>query len=65
MARRIGLALALILVPSALAQPQTRRSEEQVRQTLAKFIRAFDDLDWERFRLAFDDNATAARHRRC
>src|SRR5262249_49907746 len=22
------------------------------------FIRAFDDLDWEQFRLAFDDNAT-------
>lgn len=27
-------------------------------EALAKFIRAFDDLDWEHFRLAFEDNAT-------
>ena len=33
-------------------------AEAHVREALAKFIRAFDDLDWEHFRLAFDDNAT-------
>ncbi len=25
---------------------------------LARFVQAFDDLDWKTFRLAFDDNAT-------
>ena len=30
----------------------------ETREALTKFIRAFDDLDWEHFRLAFDDNAT-------
>src|SRR5262249_40752384 len=25
---------------------------------LSRFVRAFDDLDWNKFRLAFDDNAT-------
>lgn len=30
----------------------------EVRDALAKFIHAFDDLNWEQFRSAFDDNAT-------
>jgi ketosteroid isomerase-like protein len=30
----------------------------QVREALAKFVDAFDNLDWETFRLAFDDEAT-------
>ena len=33
-------------------------AEAEVRDALAKFVRAFDDLDWEALRLAFDDNAT-------
>ena len=33
-------------------------ADADVREALAHFIRAFDDLDWEHFRLAFDDNAT-------
>ena len=33
-------------------------TEEQVREVLAKFVTAFDNLDWETFRLAFDDDAT-------
>jgi len=32
--------------------------ESEIRAALAKFIRAFDNLDWEGFRLAFDDRAT-------
>ena len=32
--------------------------EAEVRQTLAGFIQAFDNLDWETFRAAFADNAT-------
>jgi ketosteroid isomerase-like protein len=33
-------------------------TESEVREVLAKFIEAFDNLDWERFRAAFDDDAT-------
>jgi ketosteroid isomerase-like protein len=58
MVRRIALAFCIVLAFSVSAQAQTAPAEAEVRDTLAKFIRAFDDLDWERFRLAFDDNAT-------
>jgi ketosteroid isomerase-like protein len=54
---RYGLALALLL-SSVFAQSQPQPVESEVKNALASFIRAFDDLDWERFRLAFDDNAT-------
>ena len=30
----------------------------EVRRTLAQFIRAFENLDWDGFRTAFDDEAT-------
>jgi uncharacterized protein len=33
-------------------------TESEVRDVLAKFIYAFDSLDWERFRSACDDDAT-------
>jgi ketosteroid isomerase-like protein len=52
------LALLALLLPSVFAQSQPRPVESEVKDALAKFIRAFDDLDWEGFRLAFDDNAT-------
>lgn len=58
MIRGIVGALLLLLVPSTFAQSQPAVAEAGVREALAKFIRAFDDLDWEHFRLAFDDNAT-------
>jgi len=58
MIRRIAVAFTMLLVPSVFAQSQTALVEPDVREALAKFIRAFDDLDWEHFRLAFDDNAT-------
>ena len=54
----IAVAFTMLLVPSVFAQSQTALVEPDVREALAKFIRAFDDLDWEHFRLAFDDNAT-------
>lgn len=50
--------VALLLVPSVFAQSQPAEADAQVHEALSKFIRAFDDLDWENFRLAFDDNAT-------
>jgi uncharacterized protein (TIGR02246 family) len=56
---------ALLLVASAFlpfsASPQQTdksRPETEVRAFLADFIRAFDNLDWDKFRMAFADDAT-------
>lgn len=57
MITRLALALTL-LFPSAFAQSQPKPVESEVKYALAKFIRAFDDFDWDGFRIAFDDNAT-------
>ena len=43
---------------STSPQTQTVSTELEVRAALAKFIQAFDNLDWEGFRRAFDDGAT-------
>lgn len=56
MIRPIAITVALLLVRPVFAQSPT--PEADVRETLTHFIRAFDDLDWEQFRQAFDDNAT-------
>ena len=60
MIKRLPFILLFLLVgPIVLAQEKPRLSgEREVRDALAKFIYAFDNLDWEAFRLAFDDNAT-------
>jgi ketosteroid isomerase-like protein len=54
---RFAVTLALLL-PVVFGQSQPRPADPDVRAALAHFIRAFDDLDWENFRLAFDDSAT-------
>jgi len=59
MIRRFAVVLALLSVPPVFAQAPPDSAELQARETLTRFVRAFDDLDWETFRLAFDDNATA------
>ena len=55
------LAIALLL-GGALAFGQTKtpasNPETEVRQTLSNFIQAFDNLDWEKFRNTFADDAT-------
>lgn len=56
--RAISVILWLLFCPLLLAQPKPDRAQSEVRATLAKFVRAFDDLDWETFRLAFSDDAT-------
>jgi len=56
MTPRFALAFALIFLAPVLAHSQV--ADADVREALTHFIRAFDDLDWEQFRLAFDDNAT-------
>jgi ketosteroid isomerase-like protein len=60
MSKRVAsIFLFLLVAPSALAQGKPLVSAEpEVRDALAKFVYAFDNLDWEAFRLAFDDNAT-------
>jgi hypothetical protein len=59
MITRLAAALLfLLLAPSILAQKQPISAESEVRHKLARFVYAFDNLDWESFRLAFDDNAT-------
>ena len=53
---------ALLLAFLPLAAMAQRVPEEQkrieVQRTLSEFIIAFDNLDWEKFRSAFADNAT-------
>jgi len=56
--RLVLLFLFLFLSPSLFAQGKPVSAESEVRDALAKFVCAFDNLDWESFRLAFDDNAT-------
>ena len=54
--------LALILLVTSIAftpanASPTAEGEAEVRKTLAEFIQAFDNLDWDRFRNAFADDA--------
>lgn len=60
MVTRLASAFLFLLVSQSLfaqGNPGTS-AEAQVREVLAKFVNAFDNLDWENFRLAFDDDAT-------
>ncbi len=60
MMTRVAAVLLFLLAASfVLAQQKPSvSSEAEVRDALARFVRAFDNLDWENFRSAFDDNAT-------
>jgi ketosteroid isomerase-like protein len=58
MIRQIAPAFIVLLAASVFAQSPHASSEAALREALVNFIRAFDDLDWDQFRLAFDDNAT-------
>ena len=59
MIRRITFALLCLLVlPSLLAQAKPAPPQSEVRDALANFLRAFENLDWEAFRLTFSDDAT-------
>jgi ketosteroid isomerase-like protein len=56
-------AIVCLLVFSCLSfaaesKSSAESNEQQVRQTLADFIRAFDNLEWDAFRTAFADDAT-------
>jgi ketosteroid isomerase-like protein len=58
MPMRFAVVLTLLVAPSVFAQPQPDSAEPEVQKALARFVQAFDNLDWETFRLSFDDNAT-------
>ena len=56
--RFISGTLCVLIFPSLLAQSKPTREQEGVREVLAKFVVAFDNLNWETFRWSFSDNAT-------
>ena len=59
MVTRFALAVLFLLLPLSLrAQEKPVSPESEVRDALAKFVSAFDNLDWEAFRSTFDDGAT-------
>jgi len=59
MLRRFSVFIFLLLLSRAsFAQATSSSPETEVRAALAQFIHSFEDLDWEGFRTAFDDDAT-------
>jgi ketosteroid isomerase-like protein len=59
MVRRFLLFLFLLLLaPANFAQISAQSPEPEVRAALTEFIHAFENLDWDSFRAAFDDDAT-------
>jgi uncharacterized protein (TIGR02246 family) len=54
----LTIALLLSLPRHASAQAKPSSDEASVRQFLSDFIAAFDNLDWEKFRASFEDDAT-------
>ena len=56
--RLVSAILCVLICPSLLAQTRSTREQDEVREALANFVVAFDNLDWETFRLAFSDDAT-------
>lgn len=56
--------LFLLGAAAAAAQPSRPPEPEQdVRAFLARFVQAFDNLDWEKFRSCFADDATVFQPR--
>jgi ketosteroid isomerase-like protein len=57
----LRLAAMVLLFPSlfgSLAAREHKSPEVEVQAALAQFLNAFDNLDWETFRLSFDEDAT-------
>jgi hypothetical protein len=57
-----SVCLMLLFSLFALPAPAQNRpgvtADSEVRKTLSDFIQAFDNLDWEKFRTTFADDAT-------
>ena len=56
--RRILILISTFWVLLSPVSAQQQRSNVEVKLFLERFIRAFDDLDWETFRQSFSDDAT-------
>jgi ketosteroid isomerase-like protein len=56
--------ILLLLGICVKASAGTTSPEDEVRQTLAQFVQAFDNLDWDRFTSFFADDATMFQPRR-
>jgi ketosteroid isomerase-like protein len=56
--RFVSAVLCTLILPSVLAQTTPNREQSEVKGALARFVVAFDNLDWETFRLSFSDDAT-------
>jgi ketosteroid isomerase-like protein len=50
--------ILLVLCLPLQAQRRPTKASKDVTQALADFIQAFDNLDWDKFRLSFSDDAT-------
>jgi SnoaL-like domain len=50
--------LFLLMSPLLAAHGNDAAAQSEVRDALANFVLAFDNLDWEKFRLSFSDDAT-------
>jgi ketosteroid isomerase-like protein len=46
------------MLPGNVYAAPADKAESEVRKALSDFIQAFDNLDWERFRASFADDAT-------
>lgn len=51
------VAIWLCSPPCVAAQGEASQKEATVRQFLTDFLAAFDNLDWDKFRAAFADDA--------
>jgi ketosteroid isomerase-like protein len=56
--RKILFLISTFWILLSPVSAQEQRSDTEVNQFLARFIRAFDNLDWEGFRQSFSDDAT-------
>ncbi len=55
---RVWLSLLLLSVSLNGSTPPGKLDGAEARAAIASFIQAFDNLDWDKFRLAFADDAT-------
>ena len=54
----VPLSLLLLVLGHPCVSQTESATDAEPRQMLARWIQAFDNLDWDQFREGFDDNAT-------
>ena len=58
MSLRLAVLLLFGSLSTRLIAKDSVSPEAELQSSLSKFITAFDNLDWEAFRLSFEDDAT-------